>query len=272
MARRLAQPWLVVAALSLLAGCAHHPLAGRDLERFSHPAFVSRIEDGAGPHSNVFRDDASSYKDRLKTLDPKEADRRLTLKLTQGTPEIPSISRFEVADTLRAEVVSQLARERPWSSLESPAAVARALESFLVDEVPANAPDYERLRQLSTDAVVEIVIEDYGMRSEKGRAGVTLKGHARLFTIDGAELYHRRFRSDDVAAGAEHLDPFAVAKNPGLFRARLHTMLLAIAAVVAKDLSPEDRQRAVAPAAGTDSDVAPVKKLQRTVEPAEDPL
>ena len=57
-------------------------------------AFISRIEEKAGPRSLVFRDD-SSYGGKLKKLEPKEADRRLQLKLEKGIPEkaIGSITR-----------------------------------------------------------------------------------------------------------------------------------------------------------------------------------
>lgn len=59
----------------------------------------------------------------------------------------------------------------PWSDVVNPEEVARVLESYLVEEVPANPPDYARLKELEADSVMEIVIEEYGMRSARGRAG-----------------------------------------------------------------------------------------------------
>ncbi len=234
-------------SLLVLSACAHSQLSASALDRIEHPAFIARIEENAGPHSTVFRDD-SSYADKLKKLDAKEADRRLADKLTNGLRDpksgqriINPITRFEIADSLRAETLSHLARTPPWTQVINPADVASVLESFLVDEVPANAPDYDRLRPLGADAIVELVVEDFGMRSENGRAGLVLAGYARLFFVQGGEAYYRRFVSDEVKAGLEHLDPFLVAKNPTLFRTRLRTMIAVIGKQLAEDLSPTDR-------------------------------
>lgn len=241
---------LVVLLLSL-AGCAHKPLSASELDQTKLIAFIARIEDEAGPKSHVFRNDGS-YKERLKRLDDKEGDRRLGNALTvgsleknkQGEYEVThhTISRFEVADSLRANTLSLLPKQSPWSEVVHPVEVARVLESFLVHEVPANAPDYERLAALGADTIVEIVVEEYGMRSEKGKAGAYLVGFARMFRINGPELYHRRFYSDDLSAGLEPLDPFAVRKNTELFGARIKQMVAAISAQVAKDLTPAERR------------------------------
>ena len=111
-------------------------------------AFIARIEDEAGPRSNVFRFDGS-YKDKLKRLDDKEGDRRLGNALTVGSLEKTksgeyevthhTISRFEIADSLRSGTLSMLPKHSPWSEVVHPVEVARVLESFLVHEVPANA-------------------------------------------------------------------------------------------------------------------------------------
>jgi hypothetical protein len=65
-----------------------------------------------------------------------------------------------------------------------------------------------------------------------------------MFRVGGAELYHRKFYSDDLSAGLPHLDPFAVAKNAQLFADRIQQMIAAISAQVSKDLTPEDRREA----------------------------
>ena len=241
---------LVVLAIGL-AGCAHSPLSASALDDTKSIAFIARIEDEAGPKSNVFRADGA-YKERLKRLDDKEGDRRLGNALTVGSLEKNeagvyevahhTISRFEIADSLRSNTLAQLPKHSPWSEVVQPVDVARVLESFLVHEVPANAPDYERLAALGADTIVEIVVEEYGMRSEKGKAGAYLVGFARMFRINGPELYHRRFSSDDLNAGVEGLDPFAVRKNTELFSARIKQMVLAISTQVAKDLTPAERR------------------------------
>ena len=244
-----------LASLALgLAGCAHQPLAGSDLDRAFRPAFISRIEEKAGPRSLVFRDD-SSYGGKLKKLEPKEADRRLQLKLEKGIPEkaIGSITRFEVADQLRASTLGLLPRERPWTTVINPAAVASALESFLVEEVPANAPDYELLKPLGADVVIEFVIEDYGMRSDDGRAGAYLVGYGRMFYLEGGgNVWFRSFRADEVESGQPHVDPFKVAKDPGLFREHLTSLIKAVAEQFAKDLQPSDRRGGASAPAGHD--------------------
>src|SRR5688572_9473298 len=117
---------LWVAAAVVLAGCAHRPLSGSELDAVNRPAFVSRIEDDAGPRSNVFRSDWS-YGAKLSKarLEAREADRRLQVKLTRG------LTRFELSDRLRSTTLAQLPQERPWTETIDPAQVASALESFL---------------------------------------------------------------------------------------------------------------------------------------------
>jgi hypothetical protein len=198
----------------------------------SRPAFISRIEENAGPKSLVFRED-DTYGGKLKKLEPKEADRRLQVKLANA------VTRFEISERLRVNTFSQLPRERPWTATLDPARVASVLESFLVEEVPANAPDYDLLAPLGADAVVEFVIQDFGMRSEDGRAGAYLVGYGRMFRLDGrSELWRRPFRVDQVESGAEHLDPFKVGKEPELFRLAMTAMLDELATRFAEDLSP----------------------------------
>lgn len=227
---------LGVAAVVLASGCAHKALSGSDLDRVQRPAFISRIEERAGPRSEVFSED-SAYKEKLKKLDSKEADRRLVNHMRKG------MSRFEVAEHLRATTFAQLPREIPWTNLVDPVRVAGALQTFLVEEVPANPPDYDLLAEFGTDAIVEFVIEEYGMRSDNGRAGVFVEGYGRMFMLDGKrEIWYRAFRVDQVDLGLPHLDPFKVAKDPVLFRQQMSEALDGVALQFAKDLQPADRR------------------------------
>lgn len=266
---------LWVAAAIGAVGCAHSPLSGSDLDRVNRPAFISRIEEKAGPRSLVFQGD-SSYGGKLKKLEPKEADRRLQVRLEKGLPEkgIPTISRFEVADQLRSTTLALLPKERPWLSVVDPAAVAASLESFLVEEVPANAPDYDLLRPLGVDAVIEFVVEDYGMRSDDGRAGTYVIGYGRMFMLDGGgNIWYRSFRADEVESGQPHLDPFKVNKDPNLFRDHMTQLLKAIAEQFAKDLQPEGRKGGMAPPESNDlseGDVKTPKKARPKKEEADD--
>jgi hypothetical protein len=270
---------LAPAALVFLAGCAHKPLSGSDLDRVSRPAFISRIEGDAGPRSTVFRDD-SSYRDRLGRLDSKEADRRLAEHLAHGSEDkeggrLQTINRFQVGDTLRATTLALLPKERPWTNAARPGDVAAALQSFLVEEVPANKPDYELLRPLGVDSIIEFVVEEYGMRSEGGRAGVYVVGYARMFMLDGGgNIWFRSFRADAVESHQPPLDPFKVNKDTSIFRAEMTALLKVVADVFARDLNPPGR-RGGAPLEeghqeiqeGSDSS-APAKVQKR----ADDPL
>lgn len=261
----------VLLAFSL--GCAHSPLSRSALEETKRVALVARIEDEAGPKSTVFRDDGS-YRDRLGRLENKEADRRLAHALAAGSYEKErlthrSISRFELADSLRSHTLALLPKRAPWTGIVHPVEVARVLESFLVQEVPANEPDYARLGGLGVDTILEIVVDEYGMRSEGGKAGAYMIGYARMFRIGGPQLYHRRFQADDLRGGLDHLDPFLVRRNAELFAARVKQMVAAVAAQLAQDLMPADGTPS---APSTETQAHPVEPKQQQVPLADDPL
>ena len=242
-----------VVMLFALAGCAHAPLAPSALREIRKVAILARVGDEAGPRSTVFRDDGS-YATRLGERSAQEADADLGKALAQGSynrrkdkagkeygePElmVHSITRFELADSLRGATLAKLPNSPPWSNAVSPVEVARALESFLVQEAKAKEPDYRRLESTGADTVLELVVEDYGMRSEKGSAGVFLVGHVRLFRVGGGALYHRNFYSDDLSAGLPPLDPFLVRKDASLFVERIKQIVEGVAAQVALDLNP----------------------------------
>jgi len=181
---------LFCAAAVCLGGCAYRPLSPGGLRQVHRPAFVSWIEDGGGPKSRVFREDPS-YQDKLKRLDPKEADRRLQVKLGRA------VTRFETSDRLRAVALANLPKQPPWTSAVDPAKVASALESFLVEEVPANPPDYELLKPLGADAAVEFVaaeaiVLDY---LKSGRPDAKSFAEARRAMMDAIAALSRRVRA-----------------------------------------------------------------------------
>lgn len=238
-----------IAALSVLllgAACAHQSVSRSDLDRVAAPAFISRVQPGAGPRSDVFRKDAS-YLPRLEKLSVDEADRRFEKKLLKG------MGRFEVSERLRATTFAQLPKDPPWTDAVAQAKVAEIFQTYLLEEQSGVVPDYSRVREVGADSVVEFVIEEYGMRSAKGRAGGYLKGYGRMFTVDGRELWRREFKIDRLAEGEAALDPLEVAKDPSIWRNQMHAMLDAVAAQLAKDLAPagapaRDRARPSPPA------------------------
>jgi hypothetical protein len=214
-----------------VVGCAHLSLSRSELDRVKRPAFIGRIEEEGGPKSLVYRQDRT-YASKLNRVEPKEADRRLQVKLTQA------VSRFEVADRLRAVVLSRLPREPPWSNVVDPVQVANVLESYLVQEVPANPPDYELLKPLGADAVVEFVIEEFGLRCDSGRCGVFVTGYGRMFSLGGSEIWRSHFSVDRSHARDASLDPFAVAQEPDAFRRQLAAVLDGVGERFAQELNP----------------------------------
>lgn len=259
---------VLLSLMVLVTGCASQRLSGASLDRVQRPAFISRIELEAGPKSLVFRED-SSYGGKLKKLEPKEADRRLQVKLMQA------VTRFEVSERLRVHTFSKLPKEYPWTATVDPARVATMLESFLVEEVPANAPDYDLLTPLGADTVVEFVIEDYGMRSEKGRAGAYLKGYGRMFTLHGrSEVWRHPFEVDQLELGAEHLDPFKVGKNPELFRLAMTSLLDTVAEEFVKELTPKRGGPPAPTPSSTPTETAPdgARGIREPTKPAEPAL
>lgn len=218
-----------------VVGCAHLSLSRSELDRVKRPAFIGRIDEEAGPKSLVFRQDRT-YASKLNRVDPKEADRRLQVKLAQA------VSRFEVADRLRAVALSRLPKEPPWSNVVDPVQVANVLESYLVREVPANPPDYELLKPLSADAVVEFVVEDFGLRCDSGHCGAFVAGYGRMFSLGGSEMWRSRFSVDRSRGREASLDPFAVAQEPDAFRRQLAAVLDGVAEGFAQELNPPGRK------------------------------
>jgi hypothetical protein len=215
----------------LVGACAHHKVSRSDLQHVAAPAFIARIEKGAGPHVSVFRGDGS-YSARLGKLASDEADRRLTKRLASG------MTTFEIADRLRAHTVSQLPRESPWSETVDPARVAEVYQSFLVEEEGVTRPDYMRAREAGADAIVEFVIEKFGIRSRGGKAGAFIAGYGRMFTLEGRHLWSRSFRADALDSGLPPVDPFDLARDPTRWRNAIGPLIDAVGVQFAKDLSP----------------------------------
>lgn len=217
-----------------LAGCAHSTLEGSDLDRVQHPAFVSRVADEAGPRVDLYRS-SSALSATLAGTSPADADRRLEETLR------PAVSRFEAAERLRSHVHAAIQTEKPWSDAVPPSQVASALETFLVEE-RGTTPDYGRLRPLGADAVVEFLIEEYGVRTEKGVPETWVRGTGRMFRLgDGSELWRTGFSRTSIQAGLAPLDPSSLAKDPRSFREQMVAVLDSVSVGLARQLSPAYR-------------------------------
>ena len=226
----------VASVLSLgLAGCAHANLEGSDLDKVQHPAFVSRVADEAGPRVNVYRSD-SAQAAKLGGESPADADSKLEESLK------PALSRFEAAERIRSHVHAAIQTEKPWSQAVPPSQVASALETFLVQEVPGNPPDYARLKPLGADSVVEFVIEEYGVRTEKGVTQTWVRGTGRMFRLgDGGEMWRSGFSGTSTEAGLQPLDPAALSSNPRPFHEQMVAVLDSVSVRLARQLSPTNR-------------------------------
>jgi len=228
---------LAVASVLILglAGCAHSSLEGSDLDKVQHPAFVSRVADEAGPRVNVYRSD-STQAAKLGATSPADADKKLEESLK------PALSRFEAAERLRSHVQAAIQTEKPWSQAVPPSQVASALETFLVQEVPGSPPDYGRLKPLGADSVVEFVIEEYGVRTEKGVPQTWVRGTGRMFRLgDGGELWRSGFSGTSTEAGLQPLDPAALSSNPRPFHEQMVAVLDSVSVRLARQLSPTNR-------------------------------
>jgi hypothetical protein len=215
-----------------LAGCAHSSLQASDLDQVKRPAFVSRMADEAGPRVTVYRSD-SALASKLTGTTPTDADHRLETSLK------PAMSSFEAAERLRSHVYAAIDTEKPWSQAVPPSQVAGALETFLVQEVPGGAPDYARLKPLGADSVVEFVIEEYGIRAEKGVPQTWVSGSGRMFRLsDGGELWRSGFSGNSTAAGLPPLDPSTLAGDPRPFKEQMVAVLDSVSVTLARQLSP----------------------------------
>ena len=216
-----------------LCACSHVTLSQDDLRRVHKPAFLARMDESGNPHADVFRSDAV-FRAKLTRMDAPEADRRLSAKVLQA------VNRFEVGERLRAGTIAQLPAEPPWSNAASSASVASALESFLVQNVPAHEPDYQLLAPLGVDAVVEFVVDDCGMHSANGKAGAFARGYGRMFFLNGGgEIWHKGFNVDQVRQGTANLDPFVVSKDPSTLRQAMRTLLDAVSVDFARALQSD---------------------------------
>jgi len=237
-----------------VAGCSHTQLSGADLDRVHRPAYVGRVADGAGP----------------KGPGPNESQQISAMNA--------AIGRFEMSERLRTQVAGGLKGEKPWADAVPAAQVASALELFLVERVPPVPPDYARLKPLGADAVVELVIEDYGVRSEEGAARTYVKGYGRMFLLsDGSELWRAPFDSTSAGAGLPALNAAAIASDSGPYGAQMRALLDSAAKGMAAELTPPGRMGGAPTPAGSQKLAAPAdaptkteQEIQKSRPPAPD--
>jgi len=255
----------LVSAVALLGmGCAHKSLNVAALDTLQRPAFVGRMHKDAGPKATVFTDDAS-FQEGLKRLTPAEGNRRLANWLSQGLPP------QELSDGLRARTLLRVEHRAPFRNAAEPSRVARALGIFLTQDETGSKPNYQALADLNVDSVVEVVIEEYGVRSANGKLRFWVKGHGRMFRLQGGSvLWKRSFHAEEEESTLPVTDPFMMAKDPSMFRNRIHWMLDTIAQKFAEDLLPGQWATVDAPKQEPSQALPPASRRQPMND--EDPL
>jgi hypothetical protein len=212
---------LSLAALS----CTHAQLSGADLDRVQRPAYVGRVAEGAGPRAP----DATAA--QLAAMNA-------------------AIGKFEVSERLRSQVAFALKAEKPWSSAIPASRVASALETLLVERVPSVPPDFNRLKPLGADSVVELVVEEYGLQLGTGQTFV--RGYGRMFLLaDGMELWRTDFQRSGQSQGLPALDTAGLASNASAYGDQLRALLDSAALGLAGELTPPGRRGGPPTPAGT---------------------
>jgi len=199
--------------------CSHTQLTGAELDRVQRPAYVGRLAEGAGPKAQG-----------VAPAGPAEADLLAAMN--------KAIGKFEVAERLRSQLAVALRGQAPWSNAVPASQVASALETFLVERDPPVPPDYNRLKPTGADAVLEIVVEEYGLRADGRKAVTFLLGYARLFLLaDGSEVWRGDFERSATAQGLPGLDGARLASDAGPYADQLRALLDASALGLAQQLS-----------------------------------
>ncbi len=168
-----------------------------------------------------------------------------------------AIGKFEVSERIRSQLAVALRPDKPWSNAVPASQVASALETFLVEHDPPLPPEYDRLKPTGADAVLEVVVQDYGVQAEGSAAQSFLRGYARLFLLsDGTELWRSEFQRSGTTQGLAPLKAAALASNAEPYGDQLRALLDASALDLARQLSPAVAARLAAQPAAVPS--APV--------------
>ena len=193
------------------------------MDRVQRPAYVGRVAEGAGPKlPGVAGTDAS--------------DAQLAASMNAA------IGKFEVSERLRSQVAVALKAEKPWSNAVPASQVASVLETFLVERVPAVPPDYNLLKPTGADAVVELVVVEYGVRPQGAQSQAFVRGFGRMFLLaDGSELWRGEFQRSGETQGLPPLDASAFQSSATAYGDQLRTLLDASAAALAQELTPPGR-------------------------------
>jgi hypothetical protein len=236
----------IPAATALLAGCARQvPIHAERVAELRRPAIVSRVE--KGPTAFIARSDPGGLALFPGETDAKAVDQRIATNLGK------KVSRFQVAERLRSELVRGLPTQSPWTRMVPAVDVASALETLLV-ESRDEPPDFNALRSLGADAVLDIAINDFGVARHENKVGLYATITAHLFTFDGNDtLYRRTFDVDDARDGRGELAPAALLRGAEDYRDALEDLLQRVGQAISDDLGGRRPATSPTPAGDTTS-------------------
>ncbi len=238
-----------LAALGICA-CSHTTqLSSPELDHVQRPAYVGRLAEGAGP----------------KAQGVSQSETELLAAMNAA------IGKFEVSERIRSQLAVALHTEKPWSNAVPASQVASALETFLVEREPPVPPDYNRLKPTGAHAVLEVVVEEFGLRQEGTTAQSYLRGYARLFLLaDGTELWRAEFQRSGGSQGLRPLATTGLSSNAGPYGDQLRALLDASALALAYQLSPALASRPATAAPAAPAGTAPADQGGKTRAPAPD--
>ncbi len=221
------------------------------LSEVHHIAVVARVE--RGPSILVARTEPNGLALFPGEKDAKEVDEKIARALSR------KMTRFQVAERLRAGLVRDLPSRAPWTHLVPAVQVSSALETLLVDHGD-DPPDFDALRPLGADAVLELAVKDFGVRRSGGRVGAWARISGHLFTLPGRDsMYRRAIELDDAREGRVEIDPLPLLRAEGGYRESLEDLLGRAASSFAEDLGGKKEkppERTPAPAQQVDEEAS----------------
>lgn len=207
VSRRLLRCAVVPLALwvPLLMACParHIEASAGDLRKIRTIAILARTAD---PESNLAAVDPAGAAGFVRGAEGRAADKEIQGKLQR------SMTRFVVARRFEGGVTQGL--PKGLFQLASPTRVGEALELLLVDQKDSD-PDYEKLRPLKVDAVLEVRVKELGLAkvSAQNPPGGYARGVARLVTLDGSTVWQLPFDVDESRDRGGDVDVKAFAAD-----------------------------------------------------------
>jgi hypothetical protein len=210
--------WFLGLILSVSACHGRVSTSPAELQKYRNIAVIARI-DGA-PSSEVGTGDGAL----AKTL-------------------TTSMTRFVVGRRFEGGVTAQL--PTGLFQIANPTRVAEELELLLVEKGDSDL-DYEKLRKLNVDAVLEIHVNSYGLRRGAQRqVGGFSRGYAQMVTLSGSTVWRLPFDLDESANGSASVDEAMLAKDVHYaWQQTVDRLAYAVGSLIARDLGARQERSA----------------------------